>query len=64
MAKLKAFANDKINIVEMMISLFDSIENIVGQGEMLFTNIFSFFNNIFKRHVFQGVKIWDCVVKR
>ena len=32
-SKLKAFADNKINVAEMMISLPDKIENIVGKGE-------------------------------
>ena len=32
-SKLKAFADDKINVAEMMISLSDMVENIVGKGE-------------------------------
>ena len=31
--KLKAFADDKINVTEMVISLSDRTENIVGKGE-------------------------------
>ena len=31
--KLKAFAHDKMNAAEMMISLSDRVENIVGKGE-------------------------------
>ena len=31
--KLKAFADDKLNIASMMISLLDRIENAVGKGE-------------------------------
>ena len=31
--KLKAFADNKINFAEMMISLSDDVENIVGKGE-------------------------------
>ena len=31
--ELKAFADDKINIAEMMISLSDRLENIVGKRE-------------------------------
>ena len=31
--KLKAFADDKLNIVKMAISLFDKVENTVGKGE-------------------------------
>ena len=31
--KLKAFANDKINVTQIMISVFDRVENIKGKGE-------------------------------
>ena len=31
--KLKAFADDKLNVARMMISLLDRIENTVGKGE-------------------------------
>ena len=31
--KLKAFADDKINEAQMMISVFDRVENIAGKGE-------------------------------
>ena len=31
--KLKAFADDKLNIAEMMICLLDQVENTVGIGE-------------------------------
>ena len=33
LTKLKAFANDKLNQVKMMISLYDRKENTVGKGE-------------------------------
>ena len=32
----------------MIISVFDSVENIVGKGEIACTNNFSFSNNVFK----------------
>ena len=32
-SKLKAFAGDKINVAEMMISLTDRVENIMEKGE-------------------------------
>ena len=32
-SKLKAFADDKLSIARMMISLIDRIENTVGKGE-------------------------------
>ena len=30
---MKAFADEKLNVVKMMISLLDRIENTVGKGE-------------------------------
>ena len=46
--KLKAFADDKLNIAKMTISLLDRIENTVGKGEnagcqhfLLFPTVFS-----------------------
>ena len=32
-SKLKVFADDKMNIAQMMISAFDSVENKVENGE-------------------------------
>ena len=31
--KLKAFADDKLNVAKMTISHFDRVENTVGKGE-------------------------------
>ena len=31
--KLKAFADNKLNVTKMMISLYDRVENTVGKGE-------------------------------
>ena len=33
MTKLKAFADDKVNVAKMMIALFNRVENTVGNGE-------------------------------
>ena len=33
MTKLKAFANEKINVAQMMFCVYDRIEDIVGKGE-------------------------------
>ena len=33
MTKLKAFADDKLKVAKMTISLFDGVENAVGKGE-------------------------------
>ena len=48
-SKLKAFADDKLNVTEMIIAVFDRVENIVGKGEIACTSNFSFSNNVFKR---------------
>ena len=32
-SKWKAFADDKLNIAKIVISIFDLVENIVGKGE-------------------------------
>ena len=45
--KLKAVADDNSNVAHMAQCLFDTEENIVGKGEMLFTSIFSFSHHIF-----------------
>ena len=46
--KLKAFADDKINVAQMMISNFSSEEKILREKEkMLITSIFSFFHKVF-----------------
>ena len=33
LSKLKGFEDDKLNVVQMMISVCDRLENIVGKGE-------------------------------
>ena len=48
-SKLKAFADDKLNVTKMIISVFDRVENIVGKGEIACTSNFSFSHNVFKR---------------
>ena len=47
--KLKAFADDKLNVTKMIIPVFDIVENIVGKGEIACTSNFSLSQNIFKR---------------
>ena len=47
--KLKAFADDKLNVKKMIISVNDRIEKIVGKGEIVCTSNFSFSHNVFKR---------------
>ena len=55
LTKLKAFANDKFNVAKMIISLFNSVENIVGIGENLVTSISSFSLYVFKRLLYTGL---------
>ena len=50
--KLKVFADGKLNIAKMTISLFDRVENAVGKA-----TAFS------KAFFFRVVESWDCVVK-
>ena len=47
--KLKAFADDKLNVTKMIISVFERVENIVGKGEIACTSNFFFSHNVFKR---------------
>ena len=32
--KLKAFADEKLNVTKMIFSVFNTVENIVGKGEI------------------------------
>ena len=60
-SKLKAFADDKLNVTKMIISVFDRVENIVGKGEIACTSNFSFSHNVFKRLLTQRrqkVSLW------
>ena len=37
------------NVIKMIVSVFDRVENIVGKGEIACTSNFSFSYNVFKR---------------
>ena len=52
--KLKAFADDKIKVAQMLISIFDRIENIVGKGENAGYQHFLFFPQCFQKTSFLG----------
>ena len=54
--KWKAFLDDKLNVTNMIISVFDGVENIVGKGEIACTSNFSFSHNIFKRLLSQPLQ--------
>ena len=47
--KLKAFADDKLIVTKMIISVFDRVEKIVGKGEIAWASNFSFSHNVVKR---------------
>ena len=46
--KLKAFADDKLNIAKLTISLCDTVENTGNWEKMLVTSIFSFSHSVFQ----------------
>ena len=50
--KLKTFADDKINVAQMMISVFDRIENNVGKGENAGHQHFLLFPQCFQKASF------------
>ena len=52
--KLKAFADDKINVTQMMIPVFDRVENIVGKGENAGNQHFLLFPQCFQKASFLG----------
>ena len=63
--KLKAFADDKINVGQMMISVYDRVQNIVEKGQNADNQHFLHFPEHFQYlGFFLGVnKSQDCVVK-
>ena len=54
MTKLKVFADDKINVAKMMISVFARVENIVGKGENAGYQHFLLFPQCFQKASFLG----------
>ena len=48
-SKLKAFADDKIDVVKMMIYLFDRVDNTVGKGENTGYQYFLLFLQCFRK---------------
>ena len=53
-SKLKAFADNKINVTQELKFISGRVENIVGKEKMLVTSIFSFFHSILKSFLIQG----------
>ena len=62
-AKFKVLADDKLNIVKMMISLYNRVENTVGKGENAGNQHFLLFPVFSKAFFFRVIKSQDCVVK-
>ena len=52
--KLKAFADDKTNVAQMMISVFDRVENLVGKGVNAGYQNFLLFPHCFQKASFLG----------
>ena len=50
--KLKAFADDKLNVTTIMISLYDRVENTVWKGENAGYQYFLFFPTVFSKALF------------
>ena len=51
MTKMKAYAENELNVAKVMIYPFDRVEDTAGKGKMLITSIFSFPHSVFKRLV-------------
>ena len=62
LTKLEAFADDKLNEIQIIELVFHGVENIVGKG-MLVTSIFPF-PTMFSRYFFlRAVKRRQCMAK-
>ena len=63
-SKLKAFADNNLYIAQMMIYVFDRVENIVEKGKKCWLPAFSPFPTMFSIALFIRVsQSRDCVVK-
>ena len=51
LSKLKTYADDKLNLANMIIYVFDSVENMWANKKMLVISSFSFSHKVFKRHL-------------
>ena len=65
LTKLKAFADNKMDVAKMMISVFDRIENIVGKGENARYQHFLLFSQYFQKASSPGLLkvgiVWERV---
>ena len=64
MTESKAFADDKLNVTRVTISLLERVEDTVGKGENAGYQRFLLFQPVFSKAFFlRVVKSRDCVVK-
>ena len=62
--QIKTFANIRLNVAKIMISVCDRVEYIVGKGENVDYQHFHLFTQCFQNLFFsRDIKTWDCVVK-
>ena len=54
-SKLKAFADDNINLDKIMIFVFDRVENIVSKGEYAGYQHFLLLPKCFQRFLYSGL---------
>ena len=63
LSKLKAFEDDMIRLIKMMISLFDRVGNTVGKRENAGYQHFLLFLQCFPKPSSLELLSWYCVVK-
>ena len=61
LTELKAFADDKLNVIKILISVFDRVENIVRKEKLLVQAIFPIPTMFWKGFFPRGVKRFHCV---
>ena len=60
--QLKAFADDKLNVTKMIISIFDIVEKILWKKEKLLVQAISLFSSMFSKDFFpRPAKRCHCV---
>ena len=58
--KLKAFADDKINLDQLMILSLKRVAILWENEKMLVTSIYSFSHSVYKSFLFKWCSKWDC----
>ena len=65
--KFKAFADDKLNVIKFIFSVFDGVEHIVGKRRNCLYKQFLLFPQCFQKASFpdvsKGVIVWEWVKK-